>query len=233
MYKPLIVFAVFVLTGINGNAQSRSFTDPAQMYNRLLLEKPDMITRVGNFKVQGTPYLYGGKLAGTVYAKSTTPTSTFIGYDTYNQVLQYATTAEGDYITPTEVIDSFIVKQNAQVQLTNDTKFISSSIIGGQDKGYYQVVFDGPKYVLYKYYKSALGIVSTNYVQSDLRQFDLNYEYYYRDVSQNKIKKIKANTGAIKKEFKNIPAAADAATNDDFSYTPEAALIKVFTVVNQ
>src|SRR6478735_1294897 len=170
MYKPFSIYILSVFISYNLHAQARSFSDPAQMYNRLVLEKTSMITRIGNYKVQGTPYLYGGKLSGTIYMAGKTPAAVFTGYDTYKQVLEYTTSQNGTYMTPDGTADSFVIESNPAVQLNNDLNFIHCDLIKAPEKGYYQVVYAGPHYVLYKYYKSVLGIVSTNYVDADLRQ---------------------------------------------------------------
>lgn len=227
----LVLIAQFVY--VQANAQARSFSDPAQMYNRLVLEKANMVTRIGNYKVQGTPYLYGGMVSGIIYMRGKSPAETFTGFNTYYQVVEYAFSQNGEYITPDGITDSFTLKSKPDVQLNSDIKFINGELIKAPEKGFYQVVYAGPHYALYKFYKSVLTVVSTNYVDANLRQFDLNYEYYYRDISQDKVKKLKPNNGFVKKEFKTVPAAATAATDDDFAYSPEAALVKVFTVLNQ
>jgi hypothetical protein len=183
--------------------------------------------------VQGTPYLFGGRISGIIYMPGKTPAEVFTGYDTYNLVLEYTNTQNGKYLTPDGVADSFIIKSKPEVELNSDLTFINGNLIKGPEKGYYQVVYAGPRYVLYKYYKSVLGVISTNYIDANLRQFDLNYDYYYRDITLDKVKKVKPNNGFVKKEFKAVPAAATAATDDDFAYSPEAALVKVFTVLNQ
>ena len=82
-------------------------------------------------------------------------------------------------------------------------KFIYGSFLGTKEKFYYLEVCKGDKYSLYKRYKSDLGYVSTNLAQSELRQFDLEYEYFYFEEGKDGLKKIKANPSSVIKEFKN------------------------------
>lgn len=58
------LFRLFFVTFISTNvfSQAASYTDPAQAYLRLMLEKGGTeVVRIGSFKVTGTPYLFGEK----------------------------------------------------------------------------------------------------------------------------------------------------------------------------
>lgn len=231
MKKSLFFCFSFLLVWGGSFEQARSFTDPAQMYNRLLLQKTNSISRIGNYRVQGTPFLFGGKLAGTLFVHTVNPASVLIGYNTHKQTVEYAQSLNDDYLKPTLEVDSFILNKNPSLKLEDDLKFINGSIINGPKKGFYQEVCGGDKYVLYKFYSSVLGIVSTNYIEADLRQFNLDYEYYYLERGIKKVREVKQNLGFVKKEFNNAEANS-AVTNEDFKYSPELALIKVFGVLN-
>ena len=89
------------------------------------------------------------------------------------------------------------------------------------------------RYSLYKRYKSELGYVSTNYTQTELRQFDLTYEYYYTDSQKQGVNKLKTNANSIIKEFKRIKDITPVFTYDDFSVNQEEALKKTFRFLNQ
>lgn len=70
-------------------AQAASYYDPAQAYNRLIIERGDGMSQqlVGNFKVIGSSHLYGGNHLGDVYFKNGSVKNVPLTYDTYKQVL--------------------------------------------------------------------------------------------------------------------------------------------------
>ena len=69
---------------------------------------------------------------------------------------------------------------------------------------------------IYKSYTSTLGTVSTNYVQSDLCQFDLLVDYYYSDNAKPGLKKLRLSSKAIKAEFKDIADLTEILNKEDF-----------------
>jgi hypothetical protein len=75
--------------------------------------------------------------------------------------------------------------------------------------------------------------VSTNYVQSELRQFDINYDYYYTDAQKPGLKKLKKNGDGIKKEFKTVRDLSVVAELSDYALNPEEVLQKVFMELNK
>ena len=93
-------------------------------------------------------------------------------------------------------------------------------------------LFTGKRYSLYKRYKSDLGYVSTNYVQSELRQFDLLFDYFYTDTEGKGVKKLKPNVSSIIKEFKSVKDISSVLTNDAFAVNPDDALKKAFDFLN-
>lgn len=235
MLKTVIYLLLLLCTSGICKSQSKSFSDPAQMYNRLLLEKGNSVSRIGNFKVNGTPYLFGGQQMGVLFMRGEKAAYAYLSYNTYEQTMEYVVTlnAGQPLLKPTGIIDSFIIIKNTDLSLLSDLVFVSAKIVNASDNGFYQKVAGGPKFLLLKKYKSDLGIVSTNYIQSDLRQFDLSYEYFYFNAASNELKKLKPNLGFLKKEFKAQTDISAIAGNDDFSYDPENTLIKIFQILNQ
>ena len=80
-----------------------------------------------------------------------------------------------------------------------------------------------------KKYKSELNYVSENYIQSELREFEMQSEYYYKSADEKGLKKIKPNAYSVAKEFKNVTDLSKVVTADDFSVNQEAAFIKAFS----
>ena len=230
---------VMICAGLfNANAalaQQLSYTDPASSYMRILLEKSGegSYQQLGNFKVVGTSYLYGPKLGGDIYTTKERATNIQLSYNTYNQQVEaYQNNSEKPIIMKLADVDSFRLIAARNSDFKEDLLFVNANKIDASRKFFAQHVIAGKRFNLYKAYKSELGYVSTNYVQSELRQFDLTYEYYYSDSTKPGLKKLKVTPGALKKEFNEIADITTYANDEELSTNPEYALRKIFAVLN-
>lgn len=211
--------------------------DPAMQHNRLIQQQsPDGVYKmIGNYKVIGNAYLYGQHLKGDLYASEAKAYNIYISYNTFNQDVEFYSSSNPDQPLIKEVgtVDSFTIQEDIAAGLTRSLHFIYGPLIGAKDKVYYQVLCAGERFTVYKRFKSELDYVSTNLGQSDLRQFDLQTEYYYTDNQNKGIKKIKLNKSAVIKEFKSIADLSAIVTDEDFTVNPEETLCKAMGVVNQ
>ena len=231
----LILVLPFSIFCLNVFAQAPS-SDLALNHNRLLREKTadGVYKQVGNFKVVGSPYIYDEKNKGDLFSTEAKAYNVSLSYNTYNQELEFFSSSNPDkplVKLPGEV-DSFIIHSKIEIGLTAPVKFVYGSTIGSTEKSYFQVVYAGPKYSVYKRYKAELGYVSTNYIQSELRQFDMIFDYYYADIKKKTVKKLKSNHSNVIKEFKGIKDVSGIVTNDAFSKNPDNALAKIFEYLN-
>jgi len=216
--------------------QAASYTDPAQAFNRLMLEKNGSnggYVRVGAYNVIGSPYVYADKYPGSYYFQGAMDAGNKIAYNAYSQQVEIFPPNSGGknaFKTNAEV-DSFILKLNvndAPLELT----FISAKTLGSKENFFLQRLYSGSRFTLYKKYRSVLAIASSNYVDANLRQFDLETEFYYYDSTTKALKSIKPSAKAVKKEFTPINSKIDAvASSLDFA-NPEADLITVFASLN-
>jgi hypothetical protein len=223
------------LVSENTIAQQLSYSDPATAYMRLLLEKSGegSYQQIGNFKVVGTSYLYGPKLAGDIYTPKEKATNIQLSYNTYNQQIEaYQNNSERPIIMKLAEVDSFRLIAARNADFKEDLLFVNATKLDPSKKFFGQVVASGKRFNLYKAYKSELGYVSTNYVQSELRQFDLNFDYYYSDSAKAGLKKLKVTPGGLKKEFNEIADITTFANDEELGTNPEYALRKIFTVLN-
>jgi len=210
--------------------------DPALRHNRLLKERTGegVYTQVGNYKVKGSPNLFGGRINGNMFAGDTKAFNILLNYNTYNQELGFYSTSNPTnalYKEPGEV-DSFFLLADKDNGIEVPLKFIYGSHIGSKEKSYYQEVYAGTNYSVYKKYRSELGYVSDNYVQSELRQFDLVAEYFYTGADK-KLKKIKPGTANVVKEFKDVKDLKNVLPDDAFSINTDGSFEKVFAYLNQ
>jgi hypothetical protein len=232
---------LFLLTLTAGTVSAQpnipGYVDPALNHNRLLREQmgEGVYKLIATYKVTGTSYLFGARHPGDLYSQEATAYNIKLSYDTYNQFVEFYSSANPDQplIKEPGTVDSFVLRADPDMGLSSDQRFVYGPHAGATDKSYYQVIYQGPKYSVYKRYKSELGYVSSNYVQSELRQFDLTYDYFYFDHGKKAFRKLKANAGGVTKEFRDVKDVSAVATNDAFTQNPNEALRNVFILLNQ
>ena len=222
---------------VSRQPDSRAWTDPALNHNKLIQQQTSdgVYKLIGTYKVTGTSYLFGEHNRGDMFATEAKAYNIFISYNTYNQEVEFYSTSNPDQPLVKEpgTVDSFVFQQNIDLGISHPLKFVYGSVLGTKDKYYYLEVCAGNRFSLYKRYKSDLGYSSTNLAQSELRQFDLQFEYYYTDRKTAGIKKIKPNASNVIREFKDIKDLSPIVDNDAFSANPEDAFCKAFGYLNQ
>lgn len=234
----MLLFVLFLLIGNKQlRAQALSYVDPASAYQRVLLEKGDAVTyqQVGTYKVTGSPYLYGEKLNGAVYAGKESGANISLSYNTYKQELDiYVNGSDFAIIKPALLVDSFLIIKPADSKYLKDNiQFYSSQLLDPSMKPcFFQLVAPGKRFKLLKAYASNLDYVSTNYIQSDLRQFSLDYQYYFFDANTQKLIKLKLNRKKIVDAFKAYRDVSDL-IRDDFGAQPEENLKEIIEVLNK
>ena len=228
-----ILFSFVILTNVS--AQATTYYDPAEAVLRILMHKNQTKDRqlIGSFKVLGTSYLYGGNQIGDVYFKNKTVKNVLVTYDTYRQLLEI-NIGKGDASLKSTLpeLDSFRIR-NITPEIREELTFISVTQLDSTKKIFLQRVVTGPRFNLYKAYTSDLDYVSENYIQSELREFKLNYVYYYTDKLNPGLRKLKNSSAGIIKEFKPIKDISRIVDKDSYNNNPETTLINVFAELNQ
>jgi hypothetical protein len=230
-----------IVTGFSVQAQpgAPGYVDNALNYNRLIREKTGegIYKLIGPYKVIGTSYLFGEKVKGNLFTQEAKAYNISLSYNTYNQEVEFYSTSNPDQplIKEPGTADSFSLSIESDLGSKEELKFIYGAVLGSSDKAYYKQIYAGKRFGIYKRYRSELGYVSSNYVQSELRQFDLLYDYYYTDNEKKEkgTKKLKANVSNIIKEFKDIKDVSTVLTNDSFNANQETALRKAFEYLNE
>jgi hypothetical protein len=234
--KTFLFLSIHLFIFFIGKSQSLSYTDPAIAYQRVLLEKGSEGTyqQIGNFKVIGTQFLFGDKLISTAYAGNQKSSNIKLGYNTFNQTVElYMSDNSFKIIKTASEIDSFTILNGNSEYIKEDLSFQSSKFLKSKLKDcFLQVIFAGPKFSLFKSYNSTLDYVSTNYIQSELRQFTVDFTYYYYDSALGQLKKIKLNRDKLLSEFKSVNNADNIVSEEAFSINPEKAAINIFKIAN-
>lgn len=240
----LLFFAAFNSDAQLGNVGTTSanpsliagWRDPALNHNALLKQKTGEgnYTIIGNFKVKGSPYLYGLSHKGNMFSPEAKAYNINLNYNTYNQELEFTSTSNPDkpLIKEPGTVDSFTLLLDVVAGITSNLDFVYGATLGSKDKAYFQKLFEGPNYSVYKKYKSELNYVSDNYIQSELREYEMQVEYYYKSANTKGLKKIKPNAYTVTKEFKDVKDLSSVVTADDFSINTDAAFKKAFEVLN-
>ncbi|MES1198017.1 MAG: hypothetical protein ABUL41_01945 [Chitinophagaceae bacterium] len=236
LQRIILLSCLIAVINISALAQPPGWIDPALNHNKLIQQQTGDggYQLIGPYKVTGTQFLFGEKHKGDIFSTSEKAFNIFLSYNTYNQELGFYSTANPDKALMKEpgMLDSFIIKPDIALGIPNSLKFIYGSVIGAKDKFYYQELYSGKRYGLYKKYKSDLGYVSSNYVQSELRQFDLQIEYYYYNAELKTFTKLKFNLSNIIKEFKSIKDLSVIMDKDAWAINPEEVLKKAFAELN-
>ena len=227
MKKILLLIQLF--SGVAAFGQTS--TDGASAYNKyMVVTENRTYIQVGRYKVFGNPYLLNGKHTGNIYANKEMGIGVQLSYNLYNQELEFWSADNQILIKEPGTVDSFLLRPDSLI--VDDIFFVYGKVLGLKDKQYFQQLYKGSKFSLYKKYKAGIEVVSTNYVEADLRQFVISSEYYYYNEKAQEWKKIKANSFSLKKEFhflKNI----DAYANEDRLFAaPEKILKELFNELN-
>jgi hypothetical protein len=232
--SPLFLIVV-VATSVS--AQQASYFDPAQAYNKLLVEKNNgTYMQISNYKVVGTPFLFGERNSGNIYSVNETAYNIFLSYNIYDQNLDFYSTANPNtpLVKEPGTLDSFLLKRKPGSGLEKDILFVyGPTVLGSKDKAYYQVVKKGKNVNLYKRYTGELGIVATNYIQSELRQFNVVVDYFYTDSTGKALKKLKVNPTSLRKEFASMKDLSKTIDVDLLTTAREHELVRVFDTLNE
>lgn len=212
----------------SATSEMRGWTDPALQHNKLLQQQTGegMYKLIGPYKVVGSSLLFGQMLKGDMFSPEAKAYNIKLGYDTYNhEVLFLSVQSAGQpLVKEPGTLDSFIIHRDTAAGIQYPMKFIYASKLGAKDKAYYLELFKGEKYSLYKKYTSELGFNSNNILQTELRQFDMNYEYYYAEAGSAGLKKVKASAGGFIKEFKKVKDLTGLINEKDFPINPEGCM---------
>jgi hypothetical protein len=242
MKRFLFVFIVWLWAGPL-SAQSGIITptvgwvDPVLNHNRLLREQTGegVYKLIGPYRVIGSSYLFGERNKGNIFSAEATAVNIQIGYNTYNQEVEFISSSNPGkpLIKSPGEVDSFMFLANKSLGAESDLRFIYGKHLGSSDKSYFQVLATGPKVGIYKRYKSDVGYVSSNYVQSELRQFDMLVDYFIFNPNTQSLKKVKNSFNSLQKELNAVRDVSSIFTSAAFSENPDRTLTQAVSFINQ
>lgn len=230
------------LSANSGSLVSRApdmqpWKDPALQHNKLIQQQTSdgLYKLIGPYKVVGNAFLMGEHLKGDMFSSEAQAYNIFVSYNTYNQDVEFYSVSNPDkpLVREAGTLDSFTIQQDIATGIDKPMKFIYGPLLGTKDKNYYQAICSGERFTFYKRYKSDLDYVSNNLGQTELRQFDLQTEYFYSDKEGKGLKKIKLNAVSVTKEFKSVTDLSDKVSDTEFTVNPEGAMCKTIGILNQ
>lgn len=212
---------------------SQTYIDAAQSYNMLDIQNNSgKYYVVGNNKVKGSPFLFGGGQNGSIYAKNEFGGDVVISYNTFLQQIEFEVETKEKMIKELMNVDSFILKSDGD-NIKEDIKFINAAHTPSDEKCFFQKVSEGLKFDLYKKYSSRLEIISTNILQSELRQFALSTDYFYLDKTKKAVKRLKIGKSAIVKQFKEYKDLSFYVDDSNLNGDTENVLKEIFRILNE
>jgi hypothetical protein len=238
IYNFLILFILSV-SFFNSYGQQLNFTfygtnlnlNEGQAYNRLLIERDKnsgTYQQIGNYKVLGTQYVFSKN--GDIFGKNG-KISISIRFNTYSQQVEIFQKKTNNFIIlDNQDVDSFYLYSDDKLANQQKIRFINSTYIDNTQKYFYNIIEEGKNYMLYKVYKSTLEEVPTN---PSFREFELEYDYFYKKNPNNKLMKIKTRYSSVYKIFKNDTDISALFSTTEFNTGPESAIKKVIAKLNQ
>ena len=200
-------------------------------YQPILDNSGNSFIRIGNFRVKGNPYLFTKNVDGYIFYGGKGK-AVELAYDTYAQQLDYYDSkTQKTGINKLNDVDSFYIKGDGSL-VKQDLFFINARFVDPSKKFFLQKLFTGSNYNLYKLNKSALQIMSSNYIESDLREFSLNQEYFYTITGSKMMKKIKLSAKFLHEEFENTSSKIPV-NDDELSADPDTVLKHFFSKLDE
>lgn len=146
--------------------------------------------RVSQYRVKGTPFLFGQSFPGTIdFKDGKTVKGINVLYDLHTQ-------ASGIDLKNWELFEAEQGVKKFTVDLPQHLGgkrlvFINADAYHKDYKGYYNLLADGDKAALLKAYKIKMLPDPTNHMVKDIRVFEQYFEYYIFDKATKQLHKVK------------------------------------------
>ena len=212
-------------------SQSFAQVDPVGQFNKHIVEnwKGEYI-RISQYRVKGTPYLFGESFPGTLTFKGGVKSDTKILYDLYNQ------RAGADF--KNSILESGLVLEEFSISLPakfgGDTLLFKSTELFGNtsQKNYFNVLEDGSKVSLLKIFKIKLVSDPSNMMDKELKVFEQYYEYYLYTKTTKELSKIKLKEKDIAKQLGDEEFVKGFVSKGDLDVSKEVNAIKLIQEYN-
>lgn len=226
--KEIVLLTIAILSfGRGAFAQ----VDPVGQFNRHVVENwKGEYFRVSQYKVRGTPYLFGESFPGTLIFKGGVKTNTNILYDLYNQ--KAGAEVKNNILESDLQLDEFSLALTPN--LGGSTLIFKRTDAYGDKliNSYFNVLEDGERAAFLKIFKIKLVSDPTNMMDKDLKIFEQYFEYYIYNKSNKLLNKIKLKEKDIIRQFGNDFFLKDFITKGNLDVSIELDAIKLLHAYN-
>lgn len=215
MNKSILLYCSVFLAGILFGDQATAQLDQIGEYNKLLMQNwSGKYFQIGNYKVKGSPYLYGESVPGELVLEDDTESKhSNMYYDLYNQ--EVGVNIDNTFVKLDKDISEFrfaVPKKYGSGQLVfkrvglyNEHKL----------KGYFNVLADNQgKYAFLRYFSVALMSDASDMMNKDLKVFQQNYDYYIYNYKDKSLKKVKLRSKDITRVIEEAKSLSNLKTYD-------------------
>ncbi len=193
----------------------------------LIQQVPQTTTysKVGGYKVSGNPLFLGGYFVGEIFDDSNNlfNYNGSFGYDMYSQSLM----AMDGKINTSKSVSFFKLKITDSLYCL----FLNADSLNISKKGFVLELATGKNCNLYRYNYCTLSS-DPNYLNTDYRTFESNYEYFIV-YKTKEAKKLKMNKSSILKALGNSTELNKYADIQHINFDKDIDLVKLFNFINQ
>lgn len=213
---------------------TRSFAqvDPVGQFNKHIVENwKGEYVRISQYRVKGTPYLFGESFPGTLVFKGGVKRDTKILYDLYNQ--KAGADEKNSILESDQVLEEFSISLPAKFG-GNTLLFRSTDLFGNSSlKSYFNVLEDGSKISLLKIFKIKLVSDPSNMFDKELKIFEQYYEYYLYNKISKELSKIKLKEKDIIKQLGSEDFIKKLISENELNISQEPDMIKLIQAYNK
>lgn len=210
-----------------------SFAQPNPLgeYNKYIAQNwAGEYLRIGQYKVKGSPFLYGESFTGTVTYQGGAKSDTKVLYDLYNQ--KAGAEYKNGILESDKEVEGFSISLPAKYG-GGSLVFKNAGLYGPSSvKGYLNVLEDGSKFSFFKMFQIKLVPDPSNMMDKELRLFEQYNEYYVYSKATKDLKKIKLREKDIKKELGDEEFVKDFITKNSLNVSQEVDMIKLIQGIN-
>lgn len=169
----------------------KSQPDPVGSFNKHVIEQwTEQYIQISQYKVKGSPYLLGEPFDGQITMKSGIKTTGIkVLYNIYEQ--KVSLDMNNELVKPNGEIASFYIRLPEKFGVDLLEFLPASDFPEAKEKGYFNIIADGPNASFLRTYKTRLVPDPQNLYSKDFRVFEQYNEYFIFNKKNNKIHKIK------------------------------------------
>lgn len=209
--------------------------DAIGTFNRYVTESwAGQYQRVGQYKVKGSPYLFGEAMAGKIKYQSQSGVwvkTEKILFDLNDQ--KVGPEVEGQIFQTDQIIDEFVIQFPSKY--SNEEALFRNASFYGSKKGpaYLNVLEEGKAVHFLKAYRIKVAADPSNMMDKEARIFEQYVEYYLYDVQSKTLTKVKLNKKDINGALKATPALQTKAEAYGGSLSTEFEVMSLVLNLNE